>query len=135
MPDSARGARQRAASPEIRPAEGDKSDELTPLFRYHVQLAAFRSEARANVLLQDVLQLGYSGAVEPARDGPAVLYRVRVRNFRTRASAREAARALAKALKVEPLIVAVRYETAPRARTGSPEAPPAGEHLSHYPAN
>ena len=117
------------------PAEGDKSDELTPLFLYHVQLAAFRSEARANVLLQDVLQLGYSGAVEPARDGPAVLYRVRVRNFRTRASAREAAHALAKALKVEPLIVAVRYETSPSRRAGSPETQPAGEHLSRYPTN
>jgi cell division protein FtsN len=79
-----------------------------PQFRYHVQIASFTSRAKANNLRQRVTKQGFAASVEKAKINARQMYRVTVRNFESRALARQAARTLGKTYQVQPLIVAVR---------------------------
>jgi D-alanyl-D-alanine carboxypeptidase (penicillin-binding protein 5/6) len=82
--------------------------KIKPQFRYHVQIASFTSRVKADRLRQQVAKQGYSASVEKAHINARRMYRVTVRNFESRDSARQAARTLGKTYRVQPLIVAVR---------------------------
>jgi D-alanyl-D-alanine carboxypeptidase (penicillin-binding protein 5/6) len=92
------------------PAEQGSAPEVRPVgkFRYHIRLATFAERSRAVRLRQKVAQRGYTAAVERSRTGQRTMYRVTVRSFASRASARRAARALGAAFDVDPLILANR---------------------------
>jgi D-alanyl-D-alanine carboxypeptidase len=98
-----RGATRRAASGapvrEVRPTDSR--------FRYHVYVASFRSRNRADEMRRLVVKDGYQAKVERVEAKPT-MYRVTVPGFKSRDSARQAARVLRRAHSVEPLIVAVR---------------------------
>ncbi len=102
------GWQQAFAPPTEAPPEGDAGEVDTQAFRYHVQLASFRSRTRAHRLSKEVEACGYKVTVEPTRGAKYTMYSVTVRDFDTRASARRAARILGKRFRVDPLIVAVR---------------------------
>lgn len=100
---------QVSSTGEAPPAKISRNTEATkPQFRYHVQIASFASRAKADNLRQRVTKQGYAASVEKAKINARQMYRVTVRNFETRASARQAARTLGKTYRVQPLIVAVR---------------------------
>jgi D-alanyl-D-alanine carboxypeptidase (penicillin-binding protein 5/6) len=85
-----------------------KAQKVERQFRYHVQIASFTSRVKADRLRQQVVKQGYPASVEKAKIKTRQLYRVTVRNFESRASARQAAQALGRTYRVQPLIVAVR---------------------------
>jgi D-alanyl-D-alanine carboxypeptidase (penicillin-binding protein 5/6) len=95
-------------APSTKPRLEPRTERAEPQFRYHVQIASFRSRVKADRLRQQVAKQGYAASVEKARINARQMYRVTVRNFDSRASARQAARTLAKTYRVQPLIVAVR---------------------------
>jgi D-alanyl-D-alanine carboxypeptidase (penicillin-binding protein 5/6) len=76
-------------------------------FRYHIYVASFPSRERADQLRRLVARDGYRARVERVLTN-RTMYRVTVRDFTSRDSARQAARVLRRAHSVEPLIVAVR---------------------------
>lgn len=88
--------------------DAGKPEQSKPRFRYHVQVASFTSRVKADRLRQQVAKQGYPASVEQARINARRMYRVTIRNFESRASARRAARTLGKTYRVQPLIVAVR---------------------------
>jgi D-alanyl-D-alanine carboxypeptidase len=94
------------AAPATKPRP--KTEKIEPQFRYHVQIASFTSRGKADRLRQQVTKQGYPASVEKARINARRMYRVTVRNFESRDSARQAARTLGKTYRVQPLIVAVR---------------------------
>lgn len=85
-----------------------KVEQTDSRFSYHVQLAAFRSRSEADRLRQRAVRHGYSAAIEPTRRAGQMWYKVTVRGFPSRDSARRAARALGNRLSVEPLIFAAK---------------------------
>lgn len=105
---------QVSAKPEVRAtndpssADGTAAENPRPQFRYHVQIASFTSRVKADRLRRQVVKQGYPASVEQAQINARRMYRVTIRNFETRASARRAARTLGKTYRVQPLIVAVR---------------------------
>lgn len=96
---------ERSTAPSLRQAE--VSDDGGG-FRYHVQLASFRSRARADRLTGRVKGYGYTASVERSGRGKRLFYRVTVRDFSTRAAARKVAQVLGQDLQLEPLILAAR---------------------------
>lgn len=98
-----------SAPPEVPAAKPlEPAPKIAPEFLYHVQVASFTSRVKADRLRRQVAKQGYRASVEEARVKKRRLYRVTVRNFESRASARRAARTLGKTYKVQPLIIAVR---------------------------
>jgi D-alanyl-D-alanine carboxypeptidase len=93
-------------APAVKPRP--KTKKIKPQFRYHVQIASFKTHARADNLRKRVTKQGYAASVEKAKINARQMYRVTVRNFESRDSARRAARSLGKTYRVQPLIVAVR---------------------------
>ncbi len=101
-----RSGGKEAAAPEEQGSAADvRADKK---FRYHIRLASFATRSRAVRLRQQVTERGYTAAVERSRAGQRTMYRVTVRNFASRASARRAARALGAAFSIDPLIFANR---------------------------
>jgi D-alanyl-D-alanine carboxypeptidase len=94
--------RQAAARQPVRQARTADSR-----FRYHIYVASYRSRDRANEMQRLVAKDGYQAKVERVAANP-IVYRVTVPDFKSRDSARQAARVLRRAHSVEPLIVAVR---------------------------
>jgi D-alanyl-D-alanine carboxypeptidase (penicillin-binding protein 5/6) len=97
-------SRARAAAPPKQAATDRRDDR----FSYHVQLATFRSRSEADRLRRQAARHGYSAAIESAQQSGRVSYRVTVRGFATRDSARRAARMLGNRLSIEPLIFAAK---------------------------
>lgn len=84
------------------------NEKVTPGFLYHVQLASFRSRVQADRLRRRVGGQGYRASIERSGRGKRLYFKVTVRDFASRDSARRAARVLAEGLRVEPLILAAR---------------------------
>jgi len=101
-PPAAPAARARPARPARAAAQEERKG-----FRYELHVAAFRSRAQADRLKRQVAAQGYRVSVARLQTRRP-LFRVVVVGFPTRASAREAARVLGKAHRVDPQIVAVR---------------------------
>ena len=80
-------------------AQGDGADAR---LRYAVHLGTFSSKARADQIRKDATKRGYAAEVASI-DGA---YRVSVANFASRDAAQRAARSLARALHVAPVVVA-----------------------------
>ena len=95
-------AMARAAAAIVQPAPAEASD-----FHYELHLASFRTRAQADRLRSQVAARGYQVLVEETQTRRKQ-FLVRVVGFSTRDSARKAARALGKAHRVDPQIVAVR---------------------------
>ncbi len=90
------------------PVEQDELAGQRAGLRYHIHMASFRSRAKADELRRKVAQRGYQAAVESLGGKKRPVFRVTVRNFTSRESARAAANVLRKAFRVDPLIVAAR---------------------------
>jgi D-alanyl-D-alanine carboxypeptidase len=100
-PTNAYGRRQPSGA-RARQAQGDAPEPATGKLRYAVHLGSFRSKARADEIRQSAAKRGYRGQVTNV--GGA--YRVSVPNFSSREAASRAARALGRALHVDPVVVA-----------------------------
>jgi D-alanyl-D-alanine carboxypeptidase (penicillin-binding protein 5/6) len=99
----------RSEEPAAQSAEGDIEESERRGFRYQVQLASFRGYKAAQALQRKVTAQGYRAVVERVRTRRGrTMYRVTVPGFSSRNSAREVAQLLAKAHRIQPLIVAVR---------------------------
>jgi D-alanyl-D-alanine carboxypeptidase len=96
-----------ARSQEPRPQVKQRAQRTDSRFRYHVYVASFRSQQRADQLRRRLAKDGYQARIERV-NAKGTMYRVTVPDFSSRDSARQAARLLRKAHSVEPLIVAVR---------------------------
>lgn len=101
-------ARGGAVPQPERSAPGDREDTRDAAFRYHLHLASFARAAEAGRLQQRVAERGYEAVVERIGTKRRPLYRVTVRDFPSKGSARAAARTLGQAYRLQPQIVAER---------------------------
>ena len=85
-------------------AEGDREDPRRGNLRYHVDLGRYSSKARAQQVARDLAKRGYRAVVTSAGGTTQVM----VKNFPTRDAARQAAKTLGRALKIEPVVTASR---------------------------
>jgi len=101
-PTNAYGRRQKSSAARSHQAQGDAPEPAGGKLHYAVHLGSFRSKARADEIRQSAAKHGYRSQVTSV--GGA--YRVSVPNFSSREAAARAARALGRALHVDPVVVA-----------------------------
>ena len=95
------------AAAEITPerllqAQGDALEARAGGMRYSIDVASYRSKARADQLRGQLAKRGYRAQVEPAADG----YRVRLSGFASRDAAQKTARTLSRTMRLDPTVVA-----------------------------
>jgi len=83
-------------------AQGDALEARAGGMRYSIDVASYRSKARADQLRGQLAKRGYRAQVEPAADG----YRVRLSGFASRDAAQKTARTLSRTMRLDPTVVA-----------------------------
>jgi D-alanyl-D-alanine carboxypeptidase len=97
-------ARRYARAGVAAPGEGDREDISRAGLRYHLQLGSYPTKARADQVRQQAAKRGYRAVIQKVSGS----FRVTVRDFTSRDTARQAAQSLKRSLRIEPIIVASR---------------------------